>query len=336
MTNPFARLLTWLQKYFFFAPALNYYGPVVDISKWQGDVDFAVMRAAGVELVLLRLSIGNETDSRFAEYYAAARAERLLVGVYHVVKPSVSVATQWTRIIDSLAGRAVDVFALDCELTDNLNPSTVATCIEALINQYAALYGEYPVLYTRALWWNAHTIYKPSFKLCPLWIARYWSGAHPWNDDPDTLKPRDWNDFALWQYSADGNGLGAAYGVSSDDIDLNHGNADDLAGLMARLHGLPPPAPGDDEMKPIKCTCPGDYLFVRVKPITTATTGGKFYRNATAQTFPAQTHVVKPDLPNKEIWLPCLLPDNTLGWVAQWHPVLKDAQGHQVEAVQIL
>lgn len=235
-----------LRNTFFLAPASPYYTPIVDISKWQGDVDFATMRAAGVELVMMRLSIGDQTDVRFSDNYAGARAAGLRVGVYHAVKPSISVAAQWTRIVDSLAGRALDVpLALDCEVEDGQNPSTIATVIEGLAQKYALLFGEYPLIYTRATWWNVWTIYKPIFKLCPLWVARYFSGEHPWNDAPDTMRPRDWNTFALWQFSADGNGLGAAYGVESDDIDLNKGGAETLAGTLALLRGqpLPPPEP---------------------------------------------------------------------------------------------
>lgn len=330
-------ILNFFKRYFFFDAALPYYTPIVDISKWQGDVDFELMKAAGVELVIMRGSIGgNGLDDRFYEYYAGARAAGLLVGVYHVVVPDQAVLDQWYNLLDVLGGRALDIpLILDCEREDGQNPSTIAACIEGLAQKVNALWNEYPVIYTRATWWNAHTIYKPIFKLCALWIARYWSGPHPWNDAPATLKPRDWNDFALWQYSADGNGLGEAYGASSDDIDLNYGGAETLQGTLTKLRGLPfpPPPTGDDDVKNCKNVALTDWLNIRVKPTANSLDVGNFYKNQTCQYFPALTKVVKPDLPNKEIWRLCVQPDGTAGWVAEWHPTIKNAQGQQYQAV---
>lgn len=340
----FGQVTAWLQRFFFFAPATGYYGPVVDISKWQGEVDFEMMKAAGVELVILRLSQGQfETDPTFAANYAGARAAGLKVGAYHVVHPEHTVDNQWWRIISSLGGRALDIpLALDCELDGNQNPSTVTSIIVGLVNVIKAEWGQYAPLYTRAIWWNQHTVFHPVFGNCPLWIARYWNGTHPWSDAPETLRPRDWTDFALWQWSADGNGLGQAYGVSSDDIDLNHGNAADVAGLLAKLNGAPvnpppidpPPGGNEDKMQTCKCVTLGSYIYERSKPSKAGGyVVGKFYKNATASHFPAQRKVVKADEPNKEIWRLCLFADGTVGWAAEWHPDFKDAAGKQYPAV---
>ena len=46
---------------------------VVDISKHQGDVDFAKMRSAGVEGVIIRATHGSSVDTKLTENVAGAR-----------------------------------------------------------------------------------------------------------------------------------------------------------------------------------------------------------------------------------------------------------------------
>ena len=59
----------------------------IDISKWQGKVDWgrlAAQHAAGtLDFVILRAGYGGGTlDPRFEEYYAAASAANIPVGAY--------------------------------------------------------------------------------------------------------------------------------------------------------------------------------------------------------------------------------------------------------------
>ena len=283
MMNIFSETIQRLTDYFLVTEDVPGYFPVIDISRYQAPVDFEMMYAAGVRLVILRLSVGNYyTDLEFINFYNSAKAQGLKVGCYHVVKPSLSITSQWARIMDSLDGRELDMpLVLDCELTDNQNPTTIAGNIEGLVNKHLTTLGTYPVIYTRALWWNSNTIYKPPFHLCPLWIARYSETIpHPWADDPDHLRPRDWNTYALWQYSADGNGLGAVYGVGSDDVDINRSSAETLAGTLALLNGTPPPPDpiGETEMMytaDVIYLTPGTtYRNIRSKPDSTGSDAG--------------------------------------------------------------
>ena len=61
----------------------------VDLSYHNGDVDFAMLKNAGVDFVILRVGYrgygasGNiSADNKFAQYYSAAKAQGLDVGVY--------------------------------------------------------------------------------------------------------------------------------------------------------------------------------------------------------------------------------------------------------------
>ena len=53
-----------------------------DISYYQGDVDFAAMKASGIEAVIIRAGYGTTTDKRFISYINAAIRAGLAIGVY--------------------------------------------------------------------------------------------------------------------------------------------------------------------------------------------------------------------------------------------------------------
>ncbi len=59
----------------------------IDVSRYQGDIDFEKIKAAGCEFVMLRAMIYNNgelgEDRKFEEYYADAKAAGLLIGVYY-------------------------------------------------------------------------------------------------------------------------------------------------------------------------------------------------------------------------------------------------------------
>ena len=59
--------------------------PGIDISEWQGHVDFNAVKASGVKFVLIRAGYGrsaSQEDRYFAEHYTQAKAAGLQVGAY--------------------------------------------------------------------------------------------------------------------------------------------------------------------------------------------------------------------------------------------------------------
>lgn len=58
---------------------------LIDVSTWQGDIDFNEVKKSGIDYVILRAGFGRELyqiDSRFAENYDKAKAAGLKVGAY--------------------------------------------------------------------------------------------------------------------------------------------------------------------------------------------------------------------------------------------------------------
>src|SRR5690606_5867024 len=56
----------------------------IDISKWQGDIDWHAVRASGVAFAFIKATEGaDHADERFAENWAAARRAGVPRGAYH-------------------------------------------------------------------------------------------------------------------------------------------------------------------------------------------------------------------------------------------------------------
>ena len=92
----------------------------IDISEFQGEIDFEEVRRGGIEAVYIRAGAGEYTDEYFAENYERAKAAGLKIGFYHYVTArSVEEGRRQARFFASLAaGREPDMrlFADKCDI----------------------------------------------------------------------------------------------------------------------------------------------------------------------------------------------------------------------------
>lgn len=120
----------------------------VDLSEYQGEVDFAAMKAAGAEFVMLRLGgryYGTEgglyEDGAFDSYYEAAKSAGLKVGAYFFSQAASTddAAEEAEYALQTLAGRKLDYpVAFDWEniaddeaRTDNVTGMELTAIAEA-------------------------------------------------------------------------------------------------------------------------------------------------------------------------------------------------------------
>ena len=193
--------------------------PIVnDISFWQVKADFGVLRQKSVG-VILRAGQGFWHDTKFAEFRAGAKSAGVPFGNYwyydNRYEPKRQ-AEKWADIIGNDAGE------LGCwiDLEDS-NAGAYGTYkhwydFDAYFKQIlpTAKVG----IYTRAEYFNSRAPAQHVFRDYPLWIAHYKTNS-------PTL-PRGWNNWVMWQFSAEGDGL--AHGVGSREIDMNYYNGDEL------------------------------------------------------------------------------------------------------------
>lgn len=129
-----------------------------DLSQHNGKVDFAKVKAAGHNFVLIREGFGNEVayprqkDTFYETNYKAAKAAGLHVGVYHYLYATTAAAAKIEAqgFINNLKGKSFDMpIALDIEERSqyNLPNSTVEAIVKAFMDVCEAA-GYYCLLYS--------------------------------------------------------------------------------------------------------------------------------------------------------------------------------------------
>ena len=177
----------------------------IDISEFQGAIDFEEVRRSGIEAVYIRVGAGEYTDEYFAENYERAKAAGLKIGFYHYVTArSVEEGRRQARFFASLAaGREPDMrLAMDFEYFGSLSVSQINAISEAYLDELTALTRREAVIYSDLS--NARNIFSRALaEKYPLWAAQY--GA----DEPSANGK--WREWVGFQYTDEGR-VGGIYG----------------------------------------------------------------------------------------------------------------------------
>ena len=177
----------------------------IDISEFQGEIDFEKVRRSGIEAVYIRVGAGEYTDEYFAENYERAKAAGLKIGFYHYVTArSVDEGRRQARFFASLAaGREPDMrLAMDFEYFGSLSVSQINAISEAYLDELTALTRREAVIYSDLS--NARNIFSRALaEKYPLWAAQY--GA----DEPSANGK--WREWVGFQYTDEGR-VGGIYG----------------------------------------------------------------------------------------------------------------------------
>ncbi|MEA1999644.1 MAG: GH25 family lysozyme [Euryarchaeota archaeon] len=227
---------------------------LVDLSKWNGDVNWSKLWGK-THGVIYRLGYGAVQDKRFADVaipgFANAPDERYCA-LYHYMNTGVSKQAQSDLVLESITkmGGRVNAFWVDIEAAYNEESAgSYFSNPKAIMDAVRAEYPSMPVgFYTNGRGWNAlNKLGNPKD-----WLEQYlfWYAWYPYNPTryPKPPSGLGLNDIYVWQYLADGNGLGYEYGVSSFSVDINvtRDNIDKfLEDNVTGENPDPPPIPDD-------------------------------------------------------------------------------------------
>ncbi|HUJ57675.1 MAG TPA: glycoside hydrolase family 25 protein [Kofleriaceae bacterium] len=195
--------------------------PGIDVSYYNGSIDWNRVAADGYQFAIVRVSDGTGfKDPKFASYYAGAKTAGLIRGAYQFFRPAENVTDQANLMIASVGtlepGDLPPV--LDVEVTGGLSASTIAANIRTWVNLVKAATGVDPIIYTGSYFWRDDVGGPTSFVNNPLWIAEYTSSSCP-------NLPSPWGTWAMWQYSDSG----SVSGISGDvDLDRFNGTLSEL------------------------------------------------------------------------------------------------------------
>lgn len=191
----------------------------IDVSVYNGTVDWDKVRAQGYDYVMIKTGDGKDTgnhekdiDPQFAANYDGARAAGMLVGVYHVcsTRTVAEARLEAQYCLSILDGRELDFpVAYDIEMdgtfsTGRENVSKIAVAFSEVIE--AA--GYTPMIYSSANYFNSYFDYN-IIKDYKIWVAQY-----------GTNKPNLKLPYTMWQYTDKGSVDGA--NTSKGYCDINY------------------------------------------------------------------------------------------------------------------
>lgn len=168
----------------------------IDVSVYQGDIDFEQVKSSGIEVVYIRAGYGfSVTDPKFEENYTNATKAGLKCGAYYFVtaRNTEQAYLQATRFAELISGKTfVARPAMDFEEFGSLGKNGINIVGLAFMQKLRELTGIVPMLYTDA--YNASETWDWNFAQFPLWVADY-DAEEPY------VTSNIWQSYAGFQYS---------------------------------------------------------------------------------------------------------------------------------------
>ncbi len=190
----------------------NVTGLGLDVSHWQGDIDWEKVHNAGYSFVFVKSSQGTGyVDPKFATNVKNAYAAGMQVGAYHFATPSDSAIAEADHFVDTIRPYMSYLSlppALDLEQTGGLSWSALSRWANEFMQEVQSKLGVTPVIYINV---NYARHLDSSVTQWPLWIA-------DWTYDPNaTPRTGKWSSWTFWQYSD----KGSVPGISGSSVDLD-------------------------------------------------------------------------------------------------------------------
>ncbi len=198
--------------------------PGIDVSKWQGDIDWNAVAGDGIVYAIVRATHGvNTIDEWFDSNWNESRAAGLYVGVYQYFEPGQDPIAQADLMLEMMGPLGPEDLppVIDVESHGDLPPAEVASAVAQWITHVEAQTGIKPIIYTGRYFWQDY-VQSPAFADYPLWIAHY--------TDACPNIPDQWSDWAFHQYTDSGSVAGVPGNVDRNDF---NGDLAALAGLFA-------------------------------------------------------------------------------------------------------
>lgn len=195
--------------------------PGIDVSVYQGSVNWPNVKAFGAAFVFTRVSDGTFTDPEFNSNWTGIKAAGMVRGAYQLFEPAEDPVVQANIVIDAtgILGPGDLPAVLDAEVTGSDSAATIAANMQTWINRVQAGTGRVPMIYTASGFWDS-LVGSTAFSANPLWAA-HWGVACP-------NLALGWTNWVFWQFADNGTVTGIANLV---DLDEFNGSMCDLLAL---------------------------------------------------------------------------------------------------------
>jgi lysozyme len=199
----------------------------IDVSVWQGAVDWQSVKNAGITFGIARVSYGTSLDNWFDDNWNGMKSVGLIRGAYQFFLPQQDPIAQAELMISAMGSLGAGDLppVVDVEDTGGQSKATIAAKLKDWCQHVEAATGKKPIIYTGKYFWQDN-VASDDFGEYPLWIPNY-SFSCP------NLPDNYWNDWVIFQYSS----TGSVPGISGN-VDRNKFNGT-LSDLQAYANGGP-------------------------------------------------------------------------------------------------
>lgn len=186
----------------------------IDVSVWQGDIDWSQVRAAGIEFAYLKATEGGDhIDPNFLNNWAAARSAGVPRGAYHFIywcRPAHEQAVWFILNVPADPEALPPVLDLEWNghsptCSKKIPAETAREMIGVLLAAMEAHTGKRPIIYTDT---RFHAdVLQGHFDEYSFWLRSVAAEPH------EIFEKRPW---IMWQYTT----TGRVSGIKGD-VDLN-------------------------------------------------------------------------------------------------------------------
>ena len=208
--------------------------PGVDVSYYQGTINWASVKASGQKFAITRVSDGvNYPDSKFTTNWKAIKQQNLIRGLYQFFRPGQDPVAQANLVISRVnAAGGFDPddlpVVMDIEATDGQSAATIQARMRVWLDRIERATGKRPIIYTAAFMSGS---VGSGFSSYPLWVANYGATC--------PTMPAGWSQWKFWQYTS----TGSVAGISGS-VDRNQWNGS-LTALVSYVTPVKPPVKPD-------------------------------------------------------------------------------------------
>jgi len=206
----------------------NYQVHGVDVSKYQGDIDWARVRQSGVSFAYIKATEGGDhADERFLDNWSGAHAAGLARGAYHYYYFCRTAAEQAAWFIDHVPRDPSALPpVLDLEWTHKSrtctyrpDPAKVRSEAASFLQKLQGRYRKRPVIYTTVDFYRDNELWR--LEGYPFWLRSV--AGHP----SEVYPGQRWQ---FWQYS----GTGVVGGIDGPtDLNVFSGSFVQMLGLVS-------------------------------------------------------------------------------------------------------
>ncbi|XOV80972.1 MAG: glycoside hydrolase family 25 protein [Aestuariibacter sp.] len=190
----------------------------IDVSHYQGDIDWSKVKGDAVRFVFVKATEGVSYVDPFSKKNAASlRSNGIPFGNYHFFHPNEDSERQARFFLKHLSKPLLLPPVLDIEIVQSVSAEELRDKAKTWLALVEKETGCTPIIYTDLSFWQS--FFSESFEQYPLWLAEY---------RPHLYIPTEMKRWSIWQKSESGTISGISGNVDINQLNHSHVSLENL------------------------------------------------------------------------------------------------------------